>query len=194
MEIPIPGCIHGGLAVAMARRMVQTDWAYWTTEELPASELHGASIDFLLRAQRRMGIKRTHVDHKVCASCDTEGGLLLKCSTCLVTYYCNADCQKTHWKQHKVSCRPPLPAVSSQYAIALPDYAVSHKYVEACVVNERLHQMLIIVSREYFEETFGSEATLQTFVRMAHTGRPHPYLVNVTFDARRHGSSASSLV
>jgi len=118
-------------------------------EELPASELDAPSIDFLLRSQRLMGMKRMHAVQKVCASCDTEGGFQLKCGTCLVTYYCNADYQKTHWKKHKVSSRPPVPVVSSKYALALPDYAVSHKYLEACVVNGGFP--VIIVTLEYFD-------------------------------------------
>ena len=118
-------------------------------EELPASELDAPSIDFLLRSQRLMGIKRTLAVQKVCASCDTEGGFQLKCGTCLVTYYCNADYQKTHWKKHKVSSRPPVPVVSSKYALALPDYAVSHKYLEACVVNGGFP--VIIATLEYFD-------------------------------------------
>ena len=72
MEKPVPPCIHGVLAVGMARRMVQADWEYWTPDELPASELHGPSIDWLLRSQRLMGIKRTQAAHKVCAVCASE--------------------------------------------------------------------------------------------------------------------------
>ena len=98
-------------------------------EELPASELDAPSIDFLLRSQRLIGIKRTLAVQKVCVSCDTEGGFQLKCGTCLVTYYCNADYQKTHWKKHKVSSRPPVPVVSSKYALALPDYAFPDMHV-----------------------------------------------------------------
>ncbi len=29
-----------------------------------------------------------------------------KCGRCLITTYCNRQCQKTHWKQHKKECIP----------------------------------------------------------------------------------------
>ena len=41
-----------------------------------------------------------------CASCGyTTVDKLLQCSSCKVTYYCNAECQRKDWSQHKAVCQ-----------------------------------------------------------------------------------------
>jgi hypothetical protein len=39
-----------------------------------------------------------------CSACDREGRTMSKCSGCKNVYYCNALCQKKHWKVHKKTC------------------------------------------------------------------------------------------
>jgi hypothetical protein len=39
-----------------------------------------------------------------CAHCNTAATDLKKCSRCKCTFYCNAACQKAHWKLHKAIC------------------------------------------------------------------------------------------
>ena len=34
----------------------------------------------------------------------TGGGKLLKCGRCFHAYYCSKECQKSHWKTHKINC------------------------------------------------------------------------------------------
>jgi hypothetical protein len=191
MQVPIPECLHGALAVEMARRIVESDWLYWTLQELPTSELQEPSIDFVLAAQKSLGMKRTHAQRKACASCGSEEGVLVKCGKCLVTYYCDATCQRAHWQEHKVSCQPPVPRAQNHYAIVLPDYNASRQYLAACGGESLMP--LLIVSRENFEEVFGRQAFLKTFVELAHTGRPHPYLLNVTFNGARGYGVVSGL-
>jgi hypothetical protein len=46
----------------------------------------------------------------VCANCSRteseEGKGLKSCSTCLLTFYCSKECQKSHWKSaHKKECK-----------------------------------------------------------------------------------------
>ena len=41
-----------------------------------------------------------------CGLCNSEA--TLACSKCRSTYYCNKNCQKSHWKVHKKTCMPPL--------------------------------------------------------------------------------------
>lgn len=38
-----------------------------------------------------------------CPNCEGKNANL-KCSRCKVVYYCNATCQRTHWKTHKAEC------------------------------------------------------------------------------------------
>ena len=43
-----------------------------------------------------------------CADCGSEagGGVSLKmCKSCMVSKYCNANCQKNHWPKHKNICK-----------------------------------------------------------------------------------------
>ena len=43
--------------------------------------------------------------HKgVCSACRATPQKLLACGRCKQTQYCNADCQKLHWRDHKVAC------------------------------------------------------------------------------------------
>jgi len=39
-----------------------------------------------------------------CGQCEARGAKLLRCSRCTKIRYCNADCQKAHWPEHKKSC------------------------------------------------------------------------------------------
>jgi TPR repeat protein len=41
-----------------------------------------------------------------CAECGEKGGASLKtCKSCMLVKYCNADCQKSHWPEHKKQCK-----------------------------------------------------------------------------------------
>ena len=39
-----------------------------------------------------------------CGQCGRQGAHLRHCEACLCLRYCNRDCQKKHWKQHKSVC------------------------------------------------------------------------------------------
>ncbi|OWZ20178.1 hypothetical protein PHMEG_0005438 [Phytophthora megakarya] len=50
-----------------------------------------------------------------CAKCDKRaapGKELKRCTRCKCTFYCDAQCQRGHWKDHKVSCTPSGSAAS----------------------------------------------------------------------------------
>ena len=41
-----------------------------------------------------------------CAECGIAGGFsLTACMSCMLVKYCNANCQRNHWKKHKKACR-----------------------------------------------------------------------------------------
>lgn len=39
-----------------------------------------------------------------CANCNTRGEALKRCSRCRAVYYCNKQCQRTHYAEHKTTC------------------------------------------------------------------------------------------
>ena len=47
-------------------------------------------------------------DIRTCAQCGKESEELKVCAKCKMTYYCNYDCQKLHWKVHKSTCKTSL--------------------------------------------------------------------------------------
>lgn len=43
----------------------------------------------------------------MCASCGAACKTLKACGRCMVVRYCNQDCQRAHWKDHKGQCKKP---------------------------------------------------------------------------------------
>ena len=41
--------------------------------------------------------------HRLCSSCGLPA--FLKCVRCRSVYYCNSDCQRSHWRTHRSKCR-----------------------------------------------------------------------------------------
>ena len=63
--------------------------------------------------------KKTINEHKTlwvtvfkCFQCGKRGHKLPKCTQCSQAYYCNADCQRKHWKKHKPVCRAAVAALA----------------------------------------------------------------------------------
>ncbi|EQC32066.1 hypothetical protein SDRG_10263 [Saprolegnia diclina VS20] len=51
-----------------------------------------------------------------CAACDKKapaGADLKRCTRCQCVFYCDATCQRSHWKDHKVNCVDPTIAAAS---------------------------------------------------------------------------------
>lgn len=42
-----------------------------------------------------------------CVSGDCRNTATKVCTSCKTTYYCSYDCQKAHWKKHKLTCNGP---------------------------------------------------------------------------------------
>ena len=47
-----------------------------------------------------------------CFHCGKHGHDLRRCSQCAQAYYCNADCQRRHWRKHKPVCRATVAALA----------------------------------------------------------------------------------
>ena len=47
-----------------------------------------------------------------CYECGQHGHNLPKCAQCGQAYYCNADCQREHWRKHRPVCRATVAALA----------------------------------------------------------------------------------
>ena len=55
------------------------------------------------RPQSPVGARRK--TGRSCARCNEAPEKLQRCKGCKMVYYCNAECQRLHWKVHKAECR-----------------------------------------------------------------------------------------
>ena len=62
-----------------------------------------------------------------CFFCGKHGHNLPKCRQCSQAYYCNADCQRSHWKAHKPVCRAAVAALAHHAHRLLVARAVREK-------------------------------------------------------------------
>ena len=53
---------------------------------------------------KELSIKPENLEH-ICARCQKGGEKLLSCAKCRHSTYCNRECQRLHWAQHKETCR-----------------------------------------------------------------------------------------
>ena len=47
-----------------------------------------------------------------CFHCGKHGHNLRRCSQCAQAYYCDADCQRKHWRKHRPVCRATVAALA----------------------------------------------------------------------------------
>jgi hypothetical protein len=45
-----------------------------------------------------------NINNRVCLNCSIQLERILRCSKCLQAFYCNSQCQRNHWKVHKLEC------------------------------------------------------------------------------------------
>jgi len=43
-----------------------------------------------------------NINNRVCLNCSKQARS--RCSRCLIAYYCDSQCQRNHWKSHKLQC------------------------------------------------------------------------------------------
>ena len=64
--------------------------------------------------QKNTGKKTLWVTVFRCFHCGKHGHNLPKCRQCAQAYYCNADCQRKHWRKHKPVCRAAVAALAQR--------------------------------------------------------------------------------
>ena len=69
---------------------------------LPEGQKIFCKAGFLLGGKKRKEAKAAGVLYK-CNSCGSSGAKK-RCTRCLVTYYCDRQCQVKHWPSHKMDC------------------------------------------------------------------------------------------
>ena len=62
--------------------------------------------------KKKTGTKTLWVTVFRCFHCGRHGHNLPKCRQCAQAYYCNADCQRKHWRKHKPVCRAAVAALA----------------------------------------------------------------------------------
>ena len=65
-----------------------------------------------VKKSKEAGTKTLWVTVFKCFYCGKHGHNLPKCRQCSQAYYCNADCQRKHWKKHKPVCRATVAALA----------------------------------------------------------------------------------
>ena len=73
---------------------------YFASEMNP--KLH-AIISRGMRVQAKKDKDKLALTNAACILC-TKSGILKRCTGCFSVSYCGADCQKSHWKDHKAAC------------------------------------------------------------------------------------------
>ena len=72
-----------------------------------------------------------------CGNCGKKGGESLStCSRCKSAFYCSKDCQKTHWKVHKLRCKAPVSLVEDDAPYSIITEMI--KYGKKILEEERV--------------------------------------------------------
>ena len=69
-------------------------------------DLVGVAVLFRTRARvHAQGLRPAMASTIACSACSATSAKLLRCSGCQGAWYCNAECQKGHWKSHRAECK-----------------------------------------------------------------------------------------
>jgi hypothetical protein len=81
-----------------ACKSTDVEYEWIDADKMPETDKHGYTIvdnDMKLKMTERM---------YTCAACG-DACSFNKCGRCKSVHYCNADCQRSHWKVHKLVCK-----------------------------------------------------------------------------------------
>ncbi|XP_034392602.1 ubiquitin carboxyl-terminal hydrolase 19 isoform X3 [Cyclopterus lumpus] len=82
----------------------------------------------LLRVQQRLQVPNIPISK--CAAClkppVSEEDKLKRCTRCYRVGYCNQVCQKSHWANHKGTCRPIIESVGLPFLVSVPQSRLSY--------------------------------------------------------------------
>ena len=64
------------------------------------------------KKKNKTGKKTLWVTIFRCFHCGKHGHNLPRCTQCAQAFYCNAECQRKHWRKHKPVCRATVAALA----------------------------------------------------------------------------------
>lgn len=165
----------------LATRILDDAWEFQLKCDIDQTCLRPTPPKTVKHIERRLG-KRSQPNRK-CLVCGTS--TRAKCNLCLEVYYCNVQCQKQHWPQHRLQCKAPVVAIEEYLCIAVPDYRCFWQYQRASSerANPAIHMSTVVMSRELFADLFEANAAFRTILRLALTGNPSLYTVKTFVDA-----------
>lgn len=93
--------------------------------------------------------KELNVKNRECDSCGKGGSDLARCSRCKKAYYCDVECQRKHYPEHKKNC---LPEQTTQSTKNIPTHEQPKPPSGQCSIED-FHE-LEFIGRGNFSEIF----------------------------------------
>ena len=69
-----------------------------------------------------------------CSYCNTVSNQLKKCTVCHAAQYCNQDCQKKHWKEHKTICSKQTISSAEKTSLSCSYCNTASNQLKTCTV------------------------------------------------------------
>ena len=178
ITVAVPPCLLGTpLAEELVSRILHERWNFELKKDIDPASLTPTPLAQMQTYQRRLR-KETDNPSRTCETCQRK--TRIKCQGCKEVYYCNIDCQKANWKQHKKKCKMPPLSIQEQVLIAVPDFDCFWQYQHALIaVSSDEHVGISVMSRDRFAEMFGDDAAKRTLTTLATTGKPFQCLTRV---------------
>jgi len=176
ITVAVPPCLLGTpLAEELVSRILHDRWNFELKKDIDPASLTPTPLDQMQKYQRKLR-KETDNPSRTCETCQRK--TRIKCQGCKEVYYCNIDCQKANWKQHKKKCKMAPLSIQEHFAIAVPDFECFWQYQHALTrVNSDICLGISVMSRCRFAEMFGDDATTVTIATLASIGKPWPHLI-----------------
>lgn len=86
-----------------------TEWCMYVhciSKMSPAHVNNEFGMMEVTNAKKAFGKDYREYNMSACASCATTDVKQKKCGRCEAVHYCSPECQKAHWKTHKLTCVP----------------------------------------------------------------------------------------
>ena len=170
LEVP-PFLLGTVLGDRLVRRMLYSQWKPITEEDIPPAWRDPVPNEFLLQAQKKIGLKRGEAETPACTVCQKPTHC--RCAICLTTRYCSRRCQTNDWQCHKSYCKAPPARLDHHVAITLPDFVTCYAYRRWLSEQPGIGVTAVCIENTAtWIEAYGESALKRTFLSMAICGKP----------------------